>query len=80
MRSNMRKTLAIDPQRIYLVGVSGGGHMALLMAGRAPEVWAGVSAWCGISDLAAWHRQTKAAGLSYWQSLEKACGGALAVV
>ena len=27
----------VDPGRVYLVGVSGGGHMALLMAGRVPE-------------------------------------------
>lgn len=47
----------IDPERIYCIGVSGGGHMSLLMAGRAPEIWAGVSAWCGISDIAAWHQQ-----------------------
>lgn len=70
------KLTEIDSQRIYLAGVSGGGHMALLMAGRAPEVWAGVSTWCAITDLADWHRQTKTSGLGYWQSLEKVCGGA----
>lgn len=47
----------VDPNRIYLVGVSGGGHMALLMAGRHPEIWAGVSAWCGISDIEQWHAE-----------------------
>lgn len=46
----------IDPKRIYCIGVSGGGHASLLMAARHPELWAGVSAWCGISDIAAWHR------------------------
>jgi hypothetical protein len=35
----------IDPTRVYLVGTSGGGYTALLMAGRHPELWAGVSAW-----------------------------------
>ncbi|MSU34408.1 MAG: hypothetical protein EXS36_04735 [Pedosphaera sp.] len=69
---------AVDDTLIYLVGVSGGGHMALLMAGRHPELWAGVSAWCGISDLAQWHaehahdRKTD----SYAQNLEAALGGA----
>lgn len=71
-----QKTMNIDPDRIYLVGVSGGGHMALLLAGRAPERWAAVSAWCGIYDLAAWHQQTKAAGRPYGQMLEVVCGGA----
>ncbi len=45
----------VDEQRIYLTGTSGGGHMALLMAGRYPEMWTAVSAWVPISDLAAWH-------------------------
>lgn len=66
---------AIDPERIYLVGVSGGGHMAMMMAARHPEVWAGVSAWCGISDLAAWHAECKASGRKYARDMEKACGG-----
>ena len=72
-----RTTMKIDLNRIYLVGVSGGGHMALLMAGRAPEIWAGVSAWCGIHDLAAWHsQQKKTMSNTYWKALEAVCGGA----
>ena len=50
----MKKKCAVDSDRIYLTGGSGGGFMALLMAGRHPEIWAGVSAWCPISDLKAW--------------------------
>lgn len=50
----------VDTSRIYCMGGSGGGHASLLMAGRAPEIWAGVSAWCGISDIAAWHGQCRA--------------------
>ena len=53
---------SIDETRIYLVGVSGGGHMAMQMAGRHPEIWAGVSAWCGISDVALWYEQHCKAG------------------
>ena len=66
---------AIDADRIYLVGVSGGGHMAMMMAARHPEVWAGVSAWCGISDLVAWHAECKASGRKYAGDMERACGG-----
>ena len=47
----------VDTERIYLAGVSGGGHMTMLMAGRYPAMWAAASAWVGISDLAAWHRK-----------------------
>jgi pimeloyl-ACP methyl ester carboxylesterase len=65
----------IDPDRIYLAGASGGGHMALLMAGKAPEIWAAVSAWVPISDCAAWHRQCLKSGRRYYADLEKSCGG-----
>jgi pimeloyl-ACP methyl ester carboxylesterase len=66
----------VDPCRVCLVGVSGGGHMALLMAGRAPERWTAVSAWAPITDLAAWHAECRAAGRPYADDLEHACGGA----
>jgi len=66
----------VDARRIYLAGVSGGGHMALLMAGRAPDRWAAVSAWVPISDLAAWHAECRAAGRPYAADLERSCGGA----
>ncbi|MEA1950494.1 MAG: prolyl oligopeptidase family serine peptidase [Planctomycetota bacterium] len=46
----------IDTKRIYLCGASGGGHMAIMMAGRYPKRWTAVSAWVPISDLAAWWR------------------------
>ncbi|HPO13559.1 MAG TPA: prolyl oligopeptidase family serine peptidase [Candidatus Hydrogenedentes bacterium] len=65
----------VDPQRIYLTGCSGGGHMVLTMAAHAPERWAAVSAWCPITDLAAWHAECTAAKRSYAQDLEAVCGG-----
>jgi dipeptidyl aminopeptidase/acylaminoacyl peptidase len=46
---------SIDSERIFLLGGSGGGHMALMVAGNAPLRWRGVSAWVPITDLAAWH-------------------------
>lgn len=46
----------IDDRRVYLCGVSGGGHMAMLMAGHHPDRFSAVSAWVGISDLADWYR------------------------
>jgi len=72
-----RQHAPVDENRIYAVGVSGGGHAAQLVAGRLPEIWAGVTAWCGISDIAAWHAQTRAAGRDqYARDIEKALGGA----
>lgn len=71
-----RRDARIDDSRIYLVGGSGGGHMALVMAGRAPDLWAGVSAWVPISDLIAWHAESSVRKNNYAKMLEKSCGGA----
>lgn len=46
----------VDPERIYVAGSSGGGHMAMLMASYFPRRFSAVSAWVGISDLAEWYR------------------------
>tara|TARA_R110002096_G_scaffold42893_12_gene115377 strand:- start:1159 stop:2226 length:1068 start_codon:yes stop_codon:yes gene_type:complete len=71
-----RSEADVDESRIYCIGVSGGGHASLLMAGRAPELWAGVSAWCGISDIAAWHQQCDGtAQQRYANNIEAALGG-----
>lgn len=70
-----RREARIDDSRIYLVGGSGGGHMALMMAARAPHVWAGVSSWCPITDLAAWHAESSARKNNYARMLEQSCGG-----
>ncbi len=71
-----RRSAPIDARRIYLVGTSGGGHAALLMAGRAPHLWAGVSAWVPITDLAAWYRECTARNLRYAGEIATACRGA----
>ncbi|MDX1564146.1 MAG: prolyl oligopeptidase family serine peptidase [Phycisphaeraceae bacterium] len=71
-----KKNANVDPDRIYLVGVSGGGYAAVLMAGLHPKIWAGVSAWVPITDLAAWHAECKESKRKYWRDLEKSCGGA----
>lgn len=54
------KTWKVDRTRIYLCGVSGGGHMTMLMAAYYPDRFSAASAWVGISDLAAWHEFHKA--------------------
>jgi dipeptidyl aminopeptidase/acylaminoacyl peptidase len=63
----------VDPRRIYLTGVSGGGHMTMLMVGCHPQLWAAASAWVGISDLAAWHALH--ADSRYGAMLRASCGG-----
>lgn len=64
----------IDRDRVYLTGVSGGGHMTLLMAGRHPEPWAAASAWVPPTDLVAWH-ELHASG-RYGRMIRGATGGA----
>ncbi|HTL39028.1 MAG TPA: prolyl oligopeptidase family serine peptidase [Kofleriaceae bacterium] len=62
--------------QVYLIGESGGGYAALLMAGRAPEVWAGVSAWVPVIDLSAWFQEASAMKLPYSDDIARSCGGA----
>jgi len=71
-----KKTTKIDTSSIYLVGGSGGGYTALLMAGHYPEMWAGVSAWVPITDLKAWYDECKKANRKYYKDIAASCGGA----
>lgn len=71
-----KQNAPVDESRIYAIGVSGGGHATQLLAGRTPEIWAGISSWCGISDIATWHTETTAAGrTNYAKHIELSLGG-----
>jgi dipeptidyl aminopeptidase/acylaminoacyl peptidase len=56
---------------VFLYGGSGGGHMALLMAARAPQLWTAISSWCPITDLFQWRGQNE----NYRPHIEHCCGG-----
>ena len=71
-----RQAACIDASAVFLLGASGGGHAALLMAGRHPELWTAVSAWVPVSDLAAWHAECQNAGRHYDRDIVASCGGA----
>ncbi len=43
----LSETMAIDPKRRILSGVSGGGRAAALGGFVHPEFWSGVISWCG---------------------------------
>ncbi len=62
---------AIDSEKVFILGGSGGGHMALMMAAHAPDLWKGVSAWVPITDLAAWHGENP----EYAGHVAACCGG-----
>jgi esterase/lipase len=72
----VKRKIRIDTSSIYLVGTSGGGYTALVMAGHRPEIWAAVSAWVPISDLKAWYYECKNLGNKYYQDIAASCGGA----
>jgi pimeloyl-ACP methyl ester carboxylesterase len=65
----------VDARRVYMVGSSGGGMMALLMAGIAPEFWAGVSAWVPVTDLGEWFLETQSREPGYTADLLSILGG-----
>jgi len=67
----------IDRRRVYVVGFSGGGMMALLLAGRHPERFAGVAAWVPVVDLVSWHAYNASftPPRGYAIHMERACGG-----
>lgn len=69
--------LEVDEKRIYAMGGSGGGHFSLLVAGRLPGIWAGVSSWVPISDVKKWHKECypRPGVCGYSRHIEQALGG-----
>ena len=67
----------VDPGRVDLVGVSGGGHMALLVAGRMPDRVQSAQSRPGCRS-AIWLPGTPSAAASanrpYADDLERSCG------
>lgn len=61
----------IDEENILLLGASGGGHMALLMAACAPKLWRAVGSFVPVVDLIAWHGENP----NYREGIEACCGG-----
>lgn len=61
----------IDDRNIYLLGGSGGGHMALLMAGFCPALWKAVASFCPITDVAKWYYENP----HYTSHIHYCCGG-----
>ena len=60
----------IDKDNIFLLGLSGGGHMALLMAGFCPEYFKAIGAYVPITNLEKWTTQN-----GYYREHVLACCG-----
>lgn len=76
----VKQQVSVDKRRIYVIGLSGGGHLTMQLAARHPEVWAGASAWVGISHIGKWHKQCKNRVdenyiFEYSKHIETVCGG-----
>ncbi len=61
----------IDKGNIFLLGLSGGGHMSLLMAGFCPEYFKAIGAYVPITDLEKWTKQNK----NYKEHVLACCSG-----
>jgi len=61
----------VDADNVFLLGLSGGGHMALLMAGHCPHRFRCVSAFVPISDLSCWAEENP----GYAPNILACCGG-----
>ena len=60
----------VDGESVFLIGLSGGGHMAMLMAGFCPEYFRAVAAVVPISDLSRWCEESP-----YYATHVRACCG-----
>ena len=71
------KNANIDLSKIYLAGVSGGGHAALLMLANKPKKFDKVIAWVPITNLRKWYKWIKSSrpDLQYADNIEVLCGG-----
>ncbi len=60
----------VDSNNVFLLGLSGGGHMALLMAGYCPEYFKAIGAYVPITDLKKWTEQN----VRYKEHVIACCG------
>ena len=65
----------VDEERVFVVGYSGGGMMALLTAGQHPDRVTAVSAWGPPHDLENFYDFARTKSLGYADDIERACGG-----
>ncbi len=61
----------VPTDKIFLLGLSGGGHMALMTAAKEPMLYRAVGAFVPITDLLAWHAYSK----RYRPHIEACLGG-----
>jgi len=60
----------VDADNVFLLGLSGGGHMALLMAGFCPEYFKAIGAFVPITNLKKWSLENE----NYRKHIFACCG------
>ena len=68
------KNLKVDPKYIYVVGHSGGGYATLAMYMKSRHQIRAFSAWCSISNLAAWYQESSERKNKYAAEIVKCTG------
>lgn len=63
----------VDKDNIFLMGESGGGHMALMMSGYCPEIFRAIGAIVPISDLKKWYDDNE----EYRDDISACCNGSV---
>jgi predicted peptidase len=59
----------VDPSKIYVIGVSGGGYATLSTFMKSEHTISKFSAWASITDLMAWYNESKIRGNKYAQDI-----------
>jgi len=65
----VKKNYAVDEENIFLLGASGGGHMALMTAAKDPTYFRAVGAFVPITDLKKWTLESQ----NYAKSVKACC-------
>ena len=67
----------VDEERVFVIGYSGGGMMALLLASRHPDRFAGVASWVPVYDVVDWYRYVRdnLPQEAYAAQIIASCGG-----
>lgn len=65
----IKRNFKLKGREIFLLGGSGGGHMALMMAAYKPALWTAICAWCPLTDLLKFEKDNK----NYRQHVKACC-------
>ena len=67
----VKENYGVDENNVFLLGTSGGGHMALLCGARSPKYFKAIGAFVPVCDLVRWWGENK----DYAPLIEACCDG-----